>query len=316
VTIRKYRINTVACLVLAGGLVVSAPAQRNNRVGILVPGTPDLTIEQLVDRGRIEEARERLRERMSAEGKTARTLLIRATISYREGLYETALKDLRESFALDENVPDVHKLMGLCLTKLEKPKLAEPFFQIAVKLAPDDFMAHFYLGLHYYTTNRFEQAEREFNTVIKLRPTHLDGYSYLGLALEEMERREEAINAYRRGTEVADTGQSKDETPYFYLGRYLIRLQRSEQSLPWLRRAVEVNPEALEALNLLGKTLADTGRNEEALPYLAKGAEIDPRDPSPHYVMMRVYTKLGRRDEARQARAKFRELEALKAAEE
>ena len=72
---------------------------------------------------------------------------------------------------------------------------------------------------------------------------------------------------------------------------------------------MKVNPEATEALNLLGKTLAETGRSEEALPYLVKAAAIDPKDPSPHYVMMRVYTKLGRRDEARAARARFRELE-------
>ena len=89
----------------------------------------------------------------------------------------------------------------------------------------------------------------------------------------------------------------------------MTRVQRSEDSLPWLLRAVKVNPEATEALNLLGKTLAETGRSEEALPYLVKAAAIDPKDPSPHYVMMRVYTKLGRRDEARAARARFRELE-------
>ena len=249
---------------------------------------------------------------MAFEGKTARTLLIRATILYREERYEAALRDLRESFALNESDPDVHKLMGLCLTKLDKTDMAKPFFQIAVKLAPDDFMAHFYLGLHHYTTNRFEAAEREFNTVIELRPAHLDGYSYLGLALEEMERQDEVIAAYRRGTEIADREGGNDEKPYFYLGRYLIRLQRSEESLPWLRRAVEVNPGAVEALNLLGKTLADTGGGEEALPYLVKAAEIDPKDPSPHYVMMRVYTKLGRRDDAREARERFRELEEAK----
>ena len=197
--------------VVVASLAFSAPAQRSNRVGVLIPGSPDQSIEQLVDQGRIEEARERLRERMAAEGKTARTLLIRATISYREELYEKALQDLRRSFALNENAPEVHKLMGLCLTKLEKPKMAEPFFRIAVELAPDDFMAHFYLGLHHYTTNRFEAAEREFNKVIKLRPAHVDGYAYLGLALEEMERQDDAIAAYRRGAEIAVRQGGNDE---------------------------------------------------------------------------------------------------------
>ncbi len=170
-SVHRILIDVVAGAIFAAGLAFSAPPQKSDRVGVLIPGSPEQSIDQLVDLGRIEEARERLRDCMAMEGKTARTLLIRATILYREERYEAALRDLRESFSLNESDPDVHKLMGLCLTKLEKSELARPFFQIAVKLARDDFMAHFYLGLHYYTTNRFEAAEREFNTVIELRPS-------------------------------------------------------------------------------------------------------------------------------------------------
>ena len=233
-------------------------------------------------------------------------------ILYRQEKYEQALAELRQSFSLNEKDPDVHKLLGLCLTKLEKPKMAAPFFQIAVKLAPDDFMARYYLGLHSYTTNRFELAEAEFRRVIALKPDYLDGYSFLGLALEELGREDEAIRVYKKAIELSDQSSSTDEKPYFYLGRYFNRLQRTRDGLPWLRRAVEVNPNASEPLNLLGKILSETGEDEEALLFLERAAASDPVDPSPHYMMMRIYTKLGRSEDTRRARLRFRELEQLK----
>ena len=305
-------IATLAGLILAGPLSVAVAAQNTGRVGVLIPGTPSKTIEELIDADQLEEAQQRLEQDVAAGGRTARNLLRWGMILYRQERYEEALSELRLSFSLNEKDPDVHKLLGLSLTKLEKPKLAEPFFEIAVQLAPNDFMGHFYLGLHNYTTNRFEPAEAEFRRVISLKPDYLDGYSFLGMALEELGREDDAISVYKKAIALGDQSSTTDEKPYFYLGRYFIRLQRTPDGLPWLRRAVEVNSNATEALNLLGKILSETGDDNEALSFLERAAAIDPVDPSPHYVMMRIYTKLGRGAHARQARLRFRELEQLK----
>ena len=310
---RSMRIGPLI-IALAGGLAFTGAlsegaAAQTGRVGILIPGTPSKTIEELIEAGQLVDARQRLEQRFATEGRTARNLLLWGMILYRQEKYQEALSELRQSFSLNEKDPDLHKLMGLSLTKLEKPKLAEPFFQIAVELAPEDFMARFYLGLHNYMTNRFETAEAEFRRVIELQPEYIDGYCFLGLVLEELGREDNAIGVYEDAIRRSDQTGGKDEKPYFYLGRYYVRLQRNQESIRWLRRAIEVNPQAIEALNLLGKTLSDLGRAEEALPVVERAAEIDPEDPSPHYVMMRVFKKLGRDREAAAAHGRFLALE-------
>ena len=79
---KRLMIAIVAGLILAGPFSRAAPGQ-TGRVGILIPGTPSKTIEELVDAGQLAEAQQRLEQRFAAEGRTARNLLLWGMILYR-----------------------------------------------------------------------------------------------------------------------------------------------------------------------------------------------------------------------------------------
>jgi tetratricopeptide (TPR) repeat protein len=269
----------------------------------------ELTIEKLIDLGRLQEAREKLREQFAKEGEHPRTLLFEAMILYKEKQYVESIRKLERSLALYDSDPDVYKLIGLNLVSLGKEDLAGRYFETAVELAPRDYMARYYLGLYQLSNKYYDRAEAVFREVIKLSPNYVDAYLLLGVAEEQRGKEVEALRTYRQAIELAEQQNLKIDTPFLYLARLLISLQSYEQSLPPLKRAVEINPKSSEARTLLGRALNQLGRYEEALPVLQDAVKLAPQDKTSHYLMMSVYKKLGKGDEAQREMQLFRALE-------
>jgi tetratricopeptide (TPR) repeat protein len=267
------------------------------------------TIEKLIDRGRLQEAREKLREQSAKEGEQPRMLLFEAMILYKENQYVESIRKLERSLALYDSDPDVYKLIGLNLVSLGKEDLAGRYFETAVELAPRDFMARYYLGLYQLSNKYYDRAEAGFRDVIQLSPRYVDAYILLGVTLEQRGNEAEAIRTYHQAIELSEQQNLKKEAPFLYLARLLISLQSYEQSLPPLKRAVEINPKSTEARALLGRALNQLGRYEEALPVLQDAVKLAPQDKTSHYLMMSVYKKLGKRDEAQREMQLFRALE-------
>jgi tetratricopeptide (TPR) repeat protein len=257
-----------------------------------------LTLERLIDLGRLDDAREKLREQFAKEGERPRLVFLEAMILYREKEYLQSVRRLERSLALSDRDPDVYKLAGLNLVSLGRRDLAGPYFEAAVGLAPRDFMARYYLGLHELSDRRYDRAEAILREVIKLNPDYVDAHILLGVTEEQRGKEEEAVRIYHRAIELVEQQGLKRDAPFLYLARLLISLQRHEQSLPVLRRAVEMDTESSEARTLLGQALIHLGRYDEALPTLVDAVALAPQDKTGHFLLMRVYTRLGKRDEA------------------
>jgi Flp pilus assembly protein TadD len=269
----------------------------------------EFTIEKLIDWGRLQEAREKLREQFAKEGERPRMLLFEAMILYKEKQYPESIRKLERSLALDNSDPDVYKLIGLNLVSLGEEDLAGRYFETAVELAPRDFMARYYLGLSHLTNKHFDRAETGIREVIKLNPKYVDAHILLGVAQEQLGKEIEAIRTYRQAIELTEQQNLKRETPFLYLARLLISLQSYEQSLPPLKRAVDINPKSAEARTLLGRALNQLGHYEEALQVLQDAVKLAPQNKTPHYLMMGIYKKLGKWGEAQREMQLFHELE-------
>jgi len=300
------------------GLVLSccgAAAQQQD--ASLAAGPPAGTrgssaaIEELINSGLLERARERLAQRVAREGESAYSLLLEAMILRKESRYVESLKKTQASLEKNPYNADVHKLFGLNLVSLGKAELAGPYFRQAVKLAPEDAKARYYLGLHLLTGKKEpELAEQEFRKALKADPGSVDARCMLGVALEEQGRNEEAVAAYRQAIRVAGRRIRPNEKPYLFLGRLLFSLERPEEAVPVLEQALDLNPRSQEAAVALGRSLARLGRVEEALEALRTAAELDPADKSPHYLMMRLYKQQGRMKEAAREMRIFRRLQS------
>ena len=271
--------------------------------------TAESRIEKLIDRGRLREAREALRERSAQAGEHPRMLLFEAMILYKEKHYLESIRKLERSLSLNYGDPDVFKLIGLNLVSLGKEDLAGRYFEIAVDLAPRDFMARYYLGLYQLSNKHYNQAEAGFRRVIQLNPGYVDAYILLGVTLEQRGNETEAIRTYHQAIDLSEQQNLNQETPFLYLARLLISFQSYELSLPPLERAVEINPKSSEARTLLGRALNQLGRYEKALPFLQDAVKLAPQDKTSHYLLMSVYQKLGKREEAQREMRLFLELE-------
>lgn len=268
-----------------------------------------LTIEKLIDLGRLPEAREKLREQFAKEGERPRLVLFEAMILYREKQYIESIRKLERVLSLHDSDPDVYKLIGLNLVSVGKADLAERYFEKAVALAPRDFMARYYLGLYHLTSKQAERAEAEVREVLKLNPNYVDAWLLLGVAQEQLGKEAEAILTYRQAIEITEQQPLKTETPFLYLARLLVSLQQFEPSLPPLKRAVAINPKSPEALALLGRVLSRLEQYEEALPVLLDAVRRAPQEKTSHYLLMTIYQKLGKADEAQREMQIFRALE-------
>ncbi len=320
---RTWRVCPRVLVILLGLVLTSPPPVAEGQVaahpvvgGIFDPhGVPSnranrrdatvLTLERLIDGDRLDEARAKLREEFDRHGELPRLIFLEAMILYKERQYLQSARRLERSLTSSDRDPDVYKLAGLNLLSLGRRDLAGPYFETAVDLAPRDFMARYYLGLHELSDRRYDRAESILREVITLSPDYVDAHILLGVAEEQRGNEEKAIRTYRHAIELAERQRLKRDAPFLYLGRLLISLHRHEESLTPLGRAVELDSGSSQARALLGQALTHLGRYDEALPVLRAAVTLGPEDKTGHYLLMTVYKRLGRRDEAAREMQRF-----------
>lgn len=274
--------------------------------------TPEVSLRRLIDANQLADARLRLSEIAAQRGFDAKLLLYEGMILYREGCHQDSIVRLEKSLALDQSVADVHKLMGLNLVKLNRQRLAAPYFQRAVELAPHDAMARYYLGLWLLNQRLFKEAKREFAEVVRLNPRYVDAYCMLGVVHEELQLRPEARRWYERALQVSRRVAPNYEKPSLYLGRFLAADSQFEASLDYLRTAITAKPDFLDAWLELGRSLQALRMRDEAAAAYREVARLDPKNREARYRLMRLYRELGLRDRADHELDLFRDLERTK----
>ena len=288
------------------GLAVPRLATAQAAVRSEAEGSP--AVERLIDGGRLSEAAAALEKRIASAGLTARNLLLRGLIAYRDGRFEAALPDLKQSFALDEQDPDTSKALGLCLVRLGREDLAETFFRIAVELAPTDATAHYYLGLNAYTTKRFEEAGQAFGEAVRLSPTVPENHSYLGRSYEALGRVGLAREQYLIANELNQGRSPPSADPPLLMGSLLFRQGQLEEARRYLRQALEYDDSQALPHYWLGLLLERESELPAAIDALGRAAALAPSDHRPHYALARIHRRLGDRRSAAEAQRKFREL--------
>lgn len=263
-------------------------------------------VEALIDGGQLDEAWNALRGRVALEGETARLLLLQGLVRYRQDQFEEALALLNRSFARDERDPDTSKALGLCLVKLGRGDLADTFFEIATKLAPDDASAHYYLGLNAYTQRRFDPAVRAFERAVDIRPQSSENRSFLGRSYEALGRVEDARRQYREAIALNRAGADRSADPPLLLGTLLYRQGRLAAADTYLREALEYDPDSALARYWLGLLFESRGEWQSAIRELRHASRLQPEDHRPHYALVRLYRRIGDQGMAAEAVQRFR----------
>ena len=256
-------------------------------------------VNQLLESGRLDQAESILKEQhaLKAESESAEILFLEANLLFKQKRHHESLTKLRACLEKRLETAEVYKLIASNGILLDRLEIVEPALAAAIRLAPDDHLAHFHLGMLYYTTSRFASAEQEFLRVVTLNANFAKGHDMLGQVREEIGTDQSAIAAYRKAIALVEKQNQKDELPYLHLAKFLWLRNRMEESLAPARRAAELNPDSSEALYVLARALGKLGKDDEAVPLLRQIIQRDRNFPDPHYLLGRILLKNGQEEE-------------------
>lgn len=172
--------------------------------------------------------------------------------------FANALTALQQANALDPNVTVYRNALGVALLQLRRPDLAEAEFKRATELDPDYAEAQLNLGIAHAEQQQWAAAVTAYERAIKsprLMSTDV-GYHNLGVALYHTQRYGEAEQALRFAISLAP---ELGPEPYYYLGLVMLAVNRKNDAMSAFRRAREVAPNspfgqaAVERLKTLGE---------------------------------------------------------------
>lgn len=126
-----------------------------------------------------------------------------------------------------------------------------------------------------------------------------------GNALRELDRPEEAIEAYRQAIAI----DPNHPYPYFALGKVLRSLGRLKEAIEVYRQAVVVNPRDATSFVGLGNTFYETDRFEEAVDVYRQAVVVNPKYANAHLGLGNALFMLGHGEEALREYREFMNIE-------
>ncbi len=79
---------------------------------------------------------------------------------------------------------------------------AQQLFKRIIELSPNNYRAHYNLGIAYFNLNKFEKAKNSFETALNIKPDYKYCLYNLGLLYEEEELYKEALAFYEKALEI------------------------------------------------------------------------------------------------------------------
>ena len=197
-------------------------------------------------------------------------------------------------------------------------------FTHAVRVEPDNWLAHNNLGKYLIERQRWTEAMGEILAALRLNPGNGMAHYNLAVILAQAGRDQEAIAEYREtlqlepaffealleiGRLLNTAGKPAEAEPNlaeavrlkpgdaharFELGRAVHARGRVEEALQQYSEAQRLEPLLSEAVVNIGRALSSLGRQQEALPWLDLATQMRPDDAVAHCDRALALERLGR----------------------
>ena len=216
-----------------------------------------------LEAGKLDEARAGFERVRQLNPRDARPLYQLAGLSVRRGDFARAAETLEKGLPLAGDRSAFLVKLGEARFELKQLDAAQTALLDAIKLKPDQSMAHYDLGLLYEARGQWREASTAYEAEIAISP--------------------------------------KLYQPHFNLAKILTRDGRAADAVTHFRAAVDKNPEFGTGYLYLAKALLDANDLEGAEQAAMRGLNSKPDAgmvPLGHYVLADVYSRLGREVEA------------------
>jgi tetratricopeptide (TPR) repeat protein len=173
--------------------------------------------------------------------------------AYREtGFLSEAIVEFQKAIVLDPHFPRVHYYLGLTyLLQGGAAKLgdAQEQFKIELTSHPDEFFAHYYLGIAATVERNWPAALGYLQKASKLQPENPDPYFFLGQTYQGLNRHLEAIEAFRKTIALNPDLKHNDyqvTNAHYRLGQALVKVGSKAEGEQELKLAADLKTAAFK----------------------------------------------------------------------
>ena len=163
-------------------------------------------------------------------------------------------------------------LQGRVFFAQEELELALPPFREAVRLMPNDPDARFMLGTIFGALGRSTEADAEFRRALKLDPDLITAYVSRASVLYELGRKNESQSLIDEA--LAKGGD--DPVIQHLVGNFYYMTERLPEALDHQQKAVALDPEYIEAYDVMLEIAQQLGDEETAKQAHLALVQLDP----------------------------------------
>ena len=129
-------------------------------------------------------------------------ILQQATVLYKEGKFNEAVKSYKKAIDLKPDFPGVHYNLGIVLRKLGRLDEAIKSYKKAIDLKPDFCEAYYNLGNTLKNLGILDEAKKNYKKAIELKPDYAVAHNNLGNILYDEGDLVAAINCYKQALNI------------------------------------------------------------------------------------------------------------------
>src|SRR5271165_5933827 len=175
-------------------------------------------------------------------------------------------------------------------------KLAIEQYEQLVKLDPNSVEDHLLLGRLYRLNNELLKSESEFKTAVKIAPDSEEAVSTLAYLYNEEGDSAHALQVLNAIPETARTAKL-----YSALGFTYEQQKQYKEAIDSYRRSTELDRDNLDSVRGLAQNLLNDGQTEAALEQYKVIADADPSDAQTYLRMAEIDRRDGKFDQALEA---------------
>jgi len=219
------------------------------------------------------------------------------------GIYDEAVSVLSKAVKFQPRDFDAN--WNLAVAYFNKKDSAKASLQLkkCIELDPDNAQMHNAVGIVYYNMLLYNIALDEFQTAVKLDPKE-NQYGYNeGLTLARMGRSEEAIQAFKRASEMKEANdmyrilseqiKSNKAKDFYNKGCAAMEAKSVDEAIESFNSALGVKPDMVEAYVNLGYCYRIKRDPQKQVYYFEEAAKLSPDLPNLYYNLGLAYNDAG-----------------------
>jgi tetratricopeptide (TPR) repeat protein len=196
----------------------------------------------------------------------------RGAEAFRNNLYDTAEKDLKQAIQTDPSYDLAYYNLGKVLQKQRKWDQAAEAFESAVQKSPNNANFQYDLGEAYLESKKLDQAEKAFLAATNADSKLFKAWWRLGSVYKFLDRPKQADDAFRKAIE-ANTRFAK---PYIELGYLYLDYDFEKEAAQVFSQCVLAKDDDAACHNGYGVALKNLKQFEQAAKELKAAIELDP----------------------------------------